>query len=48
MWEKRGDLPPCGGASPLPRDPVSQYSCKNFPKTDDNDRIHKNDANTLS
>ena len=32
----------------LPSKPVSHYSCKNLPKTDDNDRKHKNDANTLS
>ena len=24
------------------------YSCKKLPKTDDNDRKHKNDANMLS
>ena len=27
---------------------VSQYSCKNLPKTDDNDRTYENDANNLS
>ena len=27
---------------------VSQYSCKNLPKTDDNDGTYKNDVNKLS
>ena len=29
-------------------EPVSQYRYTILPKTDDNDRAHKNDANTLS
>ena len=37
----------CGGA-PLPNEPVSQYRCVNFPKTDDNDRANGNDVNVLS
>ena len=32
----------------LPSEPVSQYRYINLPKTDDNDRTYKNDANTLS
>ena len=32
----------------LPGEPVSQYICMNLPKTDNNDRTHKYDANTLS
>ena len=38
---------PCRVA-PLPKEPVSQYRCMNLPKTDDNDKTHENDANTLS
>ena len=30
----------------LPSELLSHYRC--LPKTDDNDRTHKNDANTLS
>ena len=29
-------------------EPISQYSSKNLPETDDNDGTHKNDANMLS
>ena len=41
-----------GGFTPragllLPNELVSQYRCMNHPKTDDDDRTHKNDANTL-
>ena len=32
----------------LPSAPVSQYTCMKLPKTDDNGRTHKNDANALS
>ena len=32
----------------LPSAPVSQYTCMKLPKTDDNGRTHKNDANVLS
>ena len=32
----------------FPSEPVSQYICMKLPKTDDNDRTHKNDANILS
>ena len=48
-WEcrRRGGLYPHAGVS-LPNDPASQYRCMNLPKTDDNDRTHKNDTNTLS
>ena len=50
-WEKRRGfthptLPHTGVI--LPSEPVSQYRCMNLPKTDDNDRAHKNDGNTLS
>ena len=58
MWEKKGSFttpPPPPPPPPhatvlllLPSEPVSHYSCKNFPQTDDKDRKHKNDANTLS
>ena len=41
--EKGGD----GGGDSF-SEPVSQYRCMNLPKTDDNDRIHKNDLNSLS
>ena len=38
-----------GGAGVLlPREPVSQNICMKLLKTDDNDRTHKSDANTLS
>ena len=32
----------------FPSEPVSQNICMKLPKTDDNDRTHKNDANILS
>ena len=32
----------------FPSEPVSQYICIKLPITEDNDRTHKNDANTLS
>ena len=32
----------------LPSEPVAQHRCMSLPKTDDNDRTYKNDANTLS
>ena len=31
-----------------PSEPLSQYRFMNLPKTDDNHRTYKNDANTLS
>ena len=37
-----------GRGAPFSNEPVSQYKCLHLPKTDDNDRTHKNDANTLS
>ena len=45
MWEK--GLYPHAGVL-LPSEPVSQYICMKLPKTDDNDRTHKNDAKILS
>ena len=47
MWDKRRGYTPRAEVL-LPSEPVSQYICIKFPKTDDNDRTHKNDANTLS
>ena len=47
MWEKRRGYTPRAEVL-LPSEPISQYICIKFPKTDDNDRTHKNDANTLS
>ena len=38
-WEEGGFTSHAGGA------PLSQYRFINLPKTDDNDRTHKNDAN---
>ena len=40
MWEKRRGF--------IPHGPAPQYICTNLPKTDDTDRSHKNDVNTLS
>ena len=54
MWEKRGGLYPhphplCRRVGMLlPSEPVSQYICKKPRETDDTDRTHKNDSNTLS
>ena len=44
MWEKRRGFTLDAGVI-LPSEPVSQCICMNLPKTDDNDRTHKNDAN---
>ena len=45
MWEKRRDFTSMQGCSAL----VSkyQYICMKLPKTDDNNRTHKNDTSTL-
>ena len=47
MWEKRRGFTPHTGVL-LPSKLVSKYRCMNLPKTNDNDRTHKKDANTLS
>ena len=46
--EEEGLYPPCRGD--ILCEPLSQYRCMNLPKTktDDNDRAHTNDDNTLS
>ena len=44
MGEEEGFTPHVGVF--LPSELLSQY--RSLPKTDDNDRTHKNDANTLS
>ena len=43
-WEKRGALSPMQGVL-LRNEPVLQHRFMNLPKTDDNDRTHKNDPN---
>ena len=48
MWGKLGAPSPVQAGVLLPSELVSQYNCKNLPKTDDNDRTHTNDSNTLS
>ena len=47
FWEKRRDFTPYPGVH-FPSEPVSQYIFMKLPKTDDIDRTHKNNANTLS
>ena len=47
MQEKKGDFTPHARVL-HPSKAVSQYRCINLPKTDGNDRTHKNDPNTLS
>ena len=37
MWKKKKGFTPHAGVF-FPSEPVSQYRCKNLPKTDDNDR----------
>ena len=37
MWKKRKGFTPHAGVF-FPSEPVSQYRCKNLPKSDDNDR----------
>ena len=46
-WEKRRGFTIHAGVH-FPSKPVSQCICIKLLKTDDNDRTHKNDANTLS
>ena len=43
-----GNVAEGGAGVLLPREPVSQNICMKLLKTDDNDRAHKSDANTLS
>ena len=47
MWKKRRGFATHAGVY-LPSKPVSQYICIKLLKTDDNDKTHKNHANTLS
>ena len=46
MGEEEGLYP--RAAVHFPSKPVSQYTYMKLPKTDDNNKTHKNDANTLS
>ena len=46
MWEKRRAFTPYAGLH-FPSEPESHYICMKLPKTDDNDRTDKNDANML-
>ena len=46
MQKKRGFTPHAWVHFPIVQ--VSQYICMKLPITDDNDRTHKNHANTLS
>ena len=46
MWKKRKGFTPHAGVL-FPSEPVSQYRCMNFPKTDDNDRPHIEIMQTL-
>ena len=47
MQDRKGAALPRGRVLLL-SEQVSQYRCMNLPKTNDNDRTHKNYANTLS
>ena len=49
MWDKRGEsFTSYAGVFLSPNELVSQYRCMSLPKTNDNDRTYKNDANILS
>ena len=45
MWVEERGLTPHAGVLLL-NEPIERYRFMNLPKTDDNDRTHKNDGNT--